>query len=224
MDLLSGHRAAPSGHALAVDPNPGSRTWRYWDIDPDHRIDYADENEYAEHFVEVFEEAVRCRLRSTKPVGIFLSGGMDSGSVASTAGRLLHNGERAPIPASGPTHGPSRSIPRPTSATSATRSRTTTTFQSLTSRPTLPGRSRAIPTRVPPDRDEPYVGIFRMLNDRTLSAAHAEGMGWMFTGGLGDVTVGEDVFDYLDTVAQGSMAEIVERTADARSVVGCPEA
>ncbi|MDQ3661536.1 MAG: asparagine synthase-related protein, partial [Actinomycetota bacterium] len=72
-------------HALVVDAS-GQRTWRYWDIDPDFRIEYPTEEEYVEHFLEVFLEAVRCRLRSTKPVGIFLSGGMDSGSIASAAG------------------------------------------------------------------------------------------------------------------------------------------
>jgi len=60
--------------ALVVDEE-GHRTWRYWDIDPDKQIVYANEDDYAEHFLEIFKEAVRCRIRSVKPVGLLLSGG-----------------------------------------------------------------------------------------------------------------------------------------------------
>ena len=82
----------PPAHALSADAG-GHRTWRYWAIDPGYEIRYTEEGQYAEHFAEIFKEAVRCRLRSSKPVGIFLSGGMDSGSVASTAGWLLRKQE-----------------------------------------------------------------------------------------------------------------------------------
>ncbi len=83
-------------HALSVDER-GHRTWRYWDIDPERRIEYSTQEEYVEHFWEVFSEAVGCRLRTTKPVGILLSGGVDSGSIASTAGWLMRrNGKDLP--------------------------------------------------------------------------------------------------------------------------------
>ena len=62
-------------HALVVRPGGWSKTWRYWDIDPSKRIHYDDQRDYVEHFREVFAESVRARLRSTEPVGLFLSGG-----------------------------------------------------------------------------------------------------------------------------------------------------
>ncbi len=52
-------------HVLVIDAS-GHRTWRYWDIDPDAEIRYPREADYAEHFMELFQESVRCRLRSVK--------------------------------------------------------------------------------------------------------------------------------------------------------------
>jgi asparagine synthase (glutamine-hydrolysing) len=191
----------PPAHALTVDTT-GFRTWRYWDIDPDFRIEYADEDEYAEHFVEVFKEAVRCRLRSTKPVGIFLSGGMDSGSVASTAGWLLQNGEAGSHPGFRAYCWAFEEHPRADERHISDR---------IVHHYDLPVTYIPADTAWPlkdypahgPDRDEPYVAIFRALNDRALTTARAEGMGWIFTGGLGDVTMGEDVFDYLSLLRTG---------------------
>jgi asparagine synthase (glutamine-hydrolysing) len=45
--------------------------------------------EFVEGFREIFEEAVRCRLRSSPSYGILLSGGLDSGSIACVAAREL---------------------------------------------------------------------------------------------------------------------------------------
>src|SRR5262249_18723173 len=56
-----------------------------------HRTD----GEYAEHFRAVFEEAVRCRLRSHRPVGCEVSGGLDSSSVAVVANHLRQAGAAA---------------------------------------------------------------------------------------------------------------------------------
>jgi asparagine synthase (glutamine-hydrolysing) len=78
----------PPAHCLLVTEDL-IRKWRYWDIDPSREIVYKEEREYAEQFLTLFTEAVRCRLRTDKPVGISLSGGLDSTSVAAVAARLL---------------------------------------------------------------------------------------------------------------------------------------
>jgi asparagine synthase (glutamine-hydrolysing) len=65
----------------------------YFDIDPSHRIRYRDDLEYADHFRELFAEAVRCRLRTpNKLAAVQLSGGLDSTSVAGMARALLADG------------------------------------------------------------------------------------------------------------------------------------
>jgi asparagine synthase (glutamine-hydrolysing) len=58
-------------------------TRRYWTIDPHRRIEYSNDEDYAQHFYELFSEAIRCRLRSHRPIGLELSGGLDSSSVVS---------------------------------------------------------------------------------------------------------------------------------------------
>ncbi len=67
-------------HTLVVRPGR-NETRRYWTIDPQYRIHYSNDEDYAQHFRELFEKAVRCRLRSHRLIGLELSGGLDSSSV-----------------------------------------------------------------------------------------------------------------------------------------------
>ncbi len=83
-------RLAP-GHVLIVEDGR-VRTARYFDVDPRREIRYRSDDEYAEHFVEIFREAVHCRLRSVTPVAVFLSGGLDSSSIVGVAARLARDG------------------------------------------------------------------------------------------------------------------------------------
>jgi asparagine synthase (glutamine-hydrolysing) len=78
----------PPAHCLLVKAN-SVRIWRYWEFDPGKRIRYGDDQAYADHFLELLTEAVRCRLRAAGPVGISLSGGLDSTTVAAVASVLL---------------------------------------------------------------------------------------------------------------------------------------
>lgn len=77
----------PPAHALRVTEESVA-TWRYWDVEP-ATLRYRDERQYAERYRELLAEAVRCRLRSVGPVGISLSGGLDSSSLAALAAPML---------------------------------------------------------------------------------------------------------------------------------------
>jgi asparagine synthase (glutamine-hydrolysing) len=65
---------------------------KYWDFDPDKRIRYRTDNEYEEHFRQVFAESVRRRLRSDSAVLAELSGGMDSSSIVCVADTIITHG------------------------------------------------------------------------------------------------------------------------------------
>ncbi|HET7875173.1 MAG TPA: asparagine synthase-related protein, partial [Methylomirabilota bacterium] len=81
----------PPGHSLVVRPG-GHVVSPYWDIDPSRAIRHGTSRDYAEHFRDVFDEAVRCRLRSANPIAAELSGGLDSSSVVATAASLAPAG------------------------------------------------------------------------------------------------------------------------------------
>ena len=81
----------PPAHAMIVK-NGQAMKFRYWNIDGAREIKYRSDREYAEHFTDVFKESVRCRLRSHRPVGAYLSGGLDSSSVVSMAQTIYREG------------------------------------------------------------------------------------------------------------------------------------
>lgn len=61
---------------------------RHWRADPGRRVRYARREDYAQEFGRLFARAVECRLRSSSPVAVFLSAGLDSGAVCSAAAKL----------------------------------------------------------------------------------------------------------------------------------------
>jgi asparagine synthase (glutamine-hydrolysing) len=76
----------PAAHFLTVSAD-GLRKQRYWSAPTDGRVRYQDEKQYVEHFDAVLKAAVCDRLRADR-VGILLSGGLDSSSVAAVAREL----------------------------------------------------------------------------------------------------------------------------------------
>lgn len=68
----------------------GIITNKYWnplkDLKP---LNLKNHEEYKKKFLEIFKEAVNCRLRTCGDVGIMVSGGLDSGSIAAIATKTL---------------------------------------------------------------------------------------------------------------------------------------
>lgn len=80
-------RLAP-GHYLTVTPER-LEVHQYWRLEDTPELRLPRREDYAAQFRQVFDEAVHARLRSTGPIGVSLSGGLDSGSVAVTAAKFL---------------------------------------------------------------------------------------------------------------------------------------
>lgn len=92
MTFYRGIRHLAPGTSLEVSSD-GRQVQRSWwrpeELDP---IRHRRDEEYEEHFRELFSQAVGGRLDAKGPVGVLLSGGIDSGAVASTAGYLRESG------------------------------------------------------------------------------------------------------------------------------------
>jgi asparagine synthase (glutamine-hydrolysing) len=86
----------PAAHWMVVTAG-GLHRSKYWDLDAVADIRYGSDQEYADAFRAHFTEAVRSRLRSARPVGAALSGGLDSSSIVCTARRLLEESGRLPL-------------------------------------------------------------------------------------------------------------------------------
>ena len=85
----------PGGHSLTFDLDTRSvRVEKYWEfvIEPFERIPANPEAEWGEQLVELLSAAVKRRLMSDVPLGFFLSGGIDSSSVAALATRHMDRG------------------------------------------------------------------------------------------------------------------------------------
>ncbi len=89
-----GVRRVLPGHALVVSPR-ATRTVRFWRPESLRELRLPDDEAYVEAFLDVYARAVRQAGRSVGAIGVMLSGGLDSSSVAAMAAPMLADrGER----------------------------------------------------------------------------------------------------------------------------------
>lgn len=85
--ILRGMHKLPQGHALSFDVTTGrARTWAYWSL-PDSNIRPASEEDLLAELERLLLDSVRLRLIADVPVGVMLSGGIDSSLVTAMAAR-----------------------------------------------------------------------------------------------------------------------------------------
>jgi Asparagine synthase (glutamine-hydrolyzing) len=93
----------PAAHTMSVSKNSLSIR-EYWRVQKNKKIKYASNEEYEEAFRKLFRKVVKSRIRTNKNIGISLSGGLDSTSVACYAseelkkqGKLLYSYTQVPM-------------------------------------------------------------------------------------------------------------------------------
>jgi len=90
--LFSNVKLLPAGCLMHVHlERKRKRITRYWDYDFKEPSERLSNDEYAEELNRLFCQAVNRQLVSDVPVGAYLSGGMDSGSVTAIAARQIDN-------------------------------------------------------------------------------------------------------------------------------------
>jgi asparagine synthase (glutamine-hydrolysing) len=84
---LSAVRRLPPGHSLTIDRDR-ERLVRYWRPENAPRVRFKTDAEYGKAAQDLIERSVADRLRTAHPVGVHLSGGLDSSGVAVLAARV----------------------------------------------------------------------------------------------------------------------------------------
>ncbi len=81
MRLLPGHWLRWHDGSIKIE--------QYWDLEFEPKKNVLSEDEVVEEWLDLFKESVRLRLMSDVPLGMFLSGGIDSSAIAAVMSRLV---------------------------------------------------------------------------------------------------------------------------------------
>jgi asparagine synthase (glutamine-hydrolysing) len=210
------HVLAP-GHLLKIDQD-GLHVQPFWSPDPEHRIWHRQPGDYADHLRELFVDAVAARIRTDRTVGVLLSGGVDSGSVAATAGWLLARGA-ATMPgihactwvfdelSEADERGVARAIVEPFG------------FEHTEIVADHLWPLRDFPAHGPP-RDEPFVGAFQPMIDAGLETLRRAGTRVVLGGDRGDLVIGWTGFRHLPLAKQRRWQELRIELEEQRTVTG----
>jgi asparagine synthase (glutamine-hydrolysing) len=95
LSIIDGIWKLPAGHNLVVSESSAPQVVRYWRyiLEPNGSLAAKPEAELAEALRECLDRAVQRRLMADVPLGVFLSGGIDSTAVAALAVRHVEKGK-----------------------------------------------------------------------------------------------------------------------------------
>ena len=93
--FFRGVRSLPPGHSITVDAK-SERVERWWRPEDAPPVRHECDEDYEIEFLDRYRRAVRDRLHGAHPVGVHLSGGLDSSSLAVLASRELRPLGRKP--------------------------------------------------------------------------------------------------------------------------------
>ena len=192
---------------VTVFRDGSARSVRFWDVDPTREIRYRREEDYAAHLRELFVEATRARLPLDRPSGVFLSGGVDSGAVASAAGWLLAE-EGKPVPF----HSYSWAFETLPECDERHLSDIIVDHYDFVGRD-IPADDAGPLSEFEehaPDRDDPFHSHFHTLVGRGLEAASADGVRSLFTGIRGDLAIGPLDTSYASLLSERRLRALLE--------------
>jgi asparagine synthase (glutamine-hydrolysing) len=86
--MFTGIQKLPPGHTLEADESGHVEVREYWDIPQASRIEQVTSSGCANIYSEMLERSVESHLMSDVPLGVFLSGGIDSSLVAALMTKL----------------------------------------------------------------------------------------------------------------------------------------
>ncbi len=91
--MFRGVKKLEPGHAMVIVPGNGMalRQWRWWDLQFSDDV-YHTEDYFTDKLLFLLSDAVKLCLRADVPVGSYLSGGIDSSTVATIAADVLGGG------------------------------------------------------------------------------------------------------------------------------------
>jgi len=91
--FFAGVKRLLPGHFMTVSADGRTTTTRYWapEVSPEFSSSLSDA-EYAESFADLFERVIRRHMIADVPVGVSLSGGLDSSGVSSIMAALMSSG------------------------------------------------------------------------------------------------------------------------------------
>ncbi len=199
--FFEGIAVLPAAHSLWCDSR-GPRVWRHWQAPVEPLLLYSRDQDYSDHFVEVFRQAVRDRLNAVRPVAIWLSGGLDSGSVGAMAGWLRVQEPDQPWP-------PLRSH--------SWRFDTLVQCDERHISDLIVRQFGLIASEIPAETyapfapeaarvthpDEPLIQVYTPLLETSLRLAREQGVGLILSGFRGDPMTESGDFDYLELLLLG---------------------
>ena len=86
--MYAGIRKLLPGHTLEIDENGEPQITQYWDLNVTPDDDVRPREYYVEKYRELLEGCVTSHLMSDVPLGVFLSGGLDSSAVAALTTKI----------------------------------------------------------------------------------------------------------------------------------------
>jgi asparagine synthase (glutamine-hydrolysing) len=90
MTLFEGIQKLPAGHTLTVERDGTVREEEWWDVfDGVQPVGHLEEGAMAERILHLLREAIRYRMVSDVPFGVFLSGGIDSSTNVALMAELM---------------------------------------------------------------------------------------------------------------------------------------